>query len=147
MDLQNRTRPCNNNSPEYEPKKLHFNNKSSVKLVKMKLQGLERGVPGALEPLNFCCAAWSPDDFDAWIREYLITVKPGAPNEMLWSPGAPIFLSWSPGAPHILDRSPGALNPFGTLSTAVKRLLQFFRFISPVREISFTMARVYHDGC
>ena len=32
---------------------------------------------------------------------------------------APIFLSWSPGAPHILGRNPGALNPFGTLKTAI----------------------------
>ena len=47
--------------------------------------------------------------------EYLITVKPGASIEMLWSPGAPTFLSWSSGAPHMLGRSPGALNPFGTL--------------------------------
>ena len=73
------------------------------------------GVAGALEPRNVCCGAGSPDDFDTWNPEYLITVKPEAPNEMLWSPRAPIFLSWSPGAPHILGRSPGALNPFEIL--------------------------------
>ena len=60
------------------------------------------------KPQKFCCGVQSPDDFDAWSPEYLITVKPGAPNEMLWSPGAPIFLSRSPGAAHILWRSPGA---------------------------------------
>ena len=53
----------------------------------------------------------------------LITVKPGAPNEMLWSPGTPIFLSWSPGAPRSLGRSPGALNPFGTLSENKQRTI------------------------
>ena len=73
------------------------------------------GFPGALEPRHFCCGAWSPKNFDTWSPEYLNTVKPGAPNEMLWSPGAPKFLSWSPGALHILGRSPGALKPFGTL--------------------------------
>ena len=61
----------------------------------------------SLEPWSpeiFADGARSPDDLDAWSPEYLITVKPGAPNEMLWSPGAPIFLSWpgSPGTPHII---------------------------------------------
>ena len=44
--------------------------------------------------------AWNPeifDDLDAWSPEYLITVKSGAANEMLWSPRAPLYSSF-PGA-------------------------------------------------
>ena len=54
----------------------------------------------------------------------MITVKPGASNEMLWSPGVPIFLSWSSGAPHILGLSPGALplwDPDGKSSLILRR--------------------------
>ena len=54
---------------------------------------------------KFLLCSPEPDDFDVWSPEYLNTVTPGAPNEMLWSPGALICLSWSPGAQ----------NPFGTL--------------------------------
>ena len=64
--------------------------------------------PGALKVLLWNPAPQAlpePNDFDAWSSEYLMRVKFGAPNEMLWSPGAP------------MPRSPGALNPFGTLST------------------------------
>ena len=95
--------------------------------------GVGRGVPGAPEPRNSCCGAWSPMICDAWSPGYLITVKPGAPNEMLWSPGAPIFLSWSPEASHILGRSPGALNPFGTMLHTFLTLTVFaLRLCSPL---------------
>ena len=57
------------------------------------------GGGGSLETRKFCCGAWSPEKFDTWSPECLRTVKPGSPNEMLWSPGTPIFLSWSPGTP------------------------------------------------
>ena len=80
------------------------------------MQSPKGGGKGSLTP-------WSPEIFAAEPREPMIsmpgnmgiTVKPGAPNEMLWSPGAPIVLPWSPRAPYILDRSLGALNPFETL--------------------------------
>ena len=103
--------------PESEPVEEAITSQRNVSGSQRKGGG-GGGRAGALEP-------WSPEIFAVepgarWFSlpgrsESLITVKPGAPNEMLWSPEAPIFSSWNPRAPHIFGRSPEALNPFRTL--------------------------------
>lgn len=48
--------------------------------------------PGKIRILKggkFCFGAWSPNDFDAYSPEYLIKVKPGAPNENVKEPWSP----------------------------------------------------------
>ena len=94
------------------------------------------------EPQNVCCRARSPDDFDAWSPGYLIKVKLGVPNEMLWSPEAPIFLSMSPVAAHILhvDRSPGALSPFNPNPNQKKPVLPLW-----TEFLFYTVQELLHD--
>ena len=89
-------------------------------LMHLFIQGPTKGGGGGVvgvgrEPRSPKCLLCSPepDDFDAWSPKYLNTVKPGAPNEMLWSPGALICLSWSPGAPHILAEALEPKTPLG----------------------------------
>ena len=49
------------------------------------------GVPGALEPWNFCCGARSPNIFTDWSPDTFLAVEPGAQRNFERSPEPHIF--------------------------------------------------------